>query len=135
MDICQLVEAKIAALGVQTRAEIQSMIVHEIIDYNTNHLFSVLCENVDAVIEQTVATGLLSVNVAIPQKINTTVVRAVENKIKDKQADSSIRRATRRKFELELFVRDVSQRIVDDETVVKSLANHARCHVDKVLDE
>lgn len=45
MDICQLLPAEIAALGVQRQAKIQSMMIaHEIIKYHANHLLLFLCE-------------------------------------------------------------------------------------------
>lgn len=58
----QLIQAKIDALSVPTCTGKQSMIVKEIIDYQANHLFPALHEQIDAVIEDAFATGLLQSN-------------------------------------------------------------------------
>lgn len=64
-DICQLVQAESAAVGVPARAYIQSMVVHEIIDYHANHLFPVVRRQVGAGINDAFTRGLLPKNIAI----------------------------------------------------------------------
>lgn len=51
LNIRQLVQAEMAASGVPTRAELQSMIVHEMIDHNAEYVFPVLCKQIEATIE------------------------------------------------------------------------------------
>lgn len=47
----------------------------------------------------------------------------------------AIRRATCRTFELQSFVEKLTQRIVENDSVVNSFATHAKCHVNKAMDD
>lgn len=86
-DIRQLVQAENAAFVVLTYTEINWMIVTEIINYHASHLFPLLCRQVDAAIEDTFTTGLHQNNEEVRQELNTAVARAVEDTIRDGQAD------------------------------------------------
>lgn len=55
----------------------------------------VLCEQVEAKIENTFATGIHRNRGAVYQEVNTAVVKAIKHMISDMQVDSAIRRATR----------------------------------------
>lgn len=111
------------------------MIVNEIIDYHANHLFCVLCEEVDTAIEEAYATGLLRNNEAVHQELHAASIRAVGDTIGNMPADPSIPPATRRTLELELMDRDLPKRIVEDDTVVKLLASDSKQYIDKVLHD
>lgn len=50
-DIYHLIQAAIAAQGVTTQANNQSMITEDIIEYYANHLFQELCQQSDAAIQ------------------------------------------------------------------------------------
>lgn len=58
MDIRHIVHAQNTTFRVPAGAKIQSIIVHEIIDYHANHLFRVLQKQIAATIEATFATGV-----------------------------------------------------------------------------
>lgn len=98
--------------------KIKSIIVNEIIDYHVNHLFPVLCEQVDVAIENASATGLLGNGKAAQQEPNADPIWDMEIKPANCQA-------TRQTLESELFVRNICQRLVMDKTVFKLLATLA----------
>lgn len=93
-DISQLVQNDIAALGMPIQAEIQSMIIHEIIDYQAIHLFPVLPEKVDAGFEEAFMALLLGNYEAIGLELNAVFFRAGVDTIRGKQDDSTIHQAT-----------------------------------------
>lgn len=70
------------------------MIVHKIIDYHAVHLFPVLGKQVEVATEKAFATGLLPNNESICLELRAIMVKAVENTIRDEQADFAIRRET-----------------------------------------
>lgn len=111
------------------------MIVHEIIDCHAKHLFPVLREQIEAAIEDVIETGLLQNNESIRLDVVATVGKAVEETIRDGQADSAIRRVTSLTLESESFVEKITQRIVKDDHVVSSLATNAKLHIDKATDD
>lgn len=90
---------------------------------------------VDVSIEDAFVTGVLRNYQAVRQELSTTVVRAVQDTIKNKQADSAICRETQRTLEAESFGRDISQCILEAEPVEKSFATHDKRHVYKELDD
>lgn len=108
------------------------MIVHEIIEYHANHLFPLLQRQIGVTIEDSFETGLVCVKAAYPG-INAAAVRMLRDTMRDREADCAIRRSIRRALESELLVIYISQRIVEDETVVKFVASQAKRHVYKAL--
>lgn len=95
------------------------MIVQEIIDNHASHLLSFLREQVDDAIEHALVTGLLQNKELIRVGLNIAVVKAVEDTIRGNQADSAIGSVTLQVVESEFFVRDISQGIVEEDTVFK----------------
>lgn len=75
------------------------MIIHEIINYHANYLFAVLREQVDAAMKDALATGLLRNNDKMNLELKAALVNPIWEKIRDKQADSTIGRAIRRTLE------------------------------------
>lgn len=111
------------------------MIANEITDYHTNHFFPVLCEHIDASIEDTFATGLLQNSGAVHQEFNTADVRAVENMIRDKQAYSAIHRATLRTFVLgSLHWSGIYPNASLRMTLSSNLATHTSLQVNQALE-
>lgn len=132
----QLIQSEIAAFGVPTHTETPSVIVNEKIDYHTNHLlFQALLEQFDTATKEVFATGLLRNDETVRQEPRATVAKAIKGTIIDKQANPAVRRVTRRALYLGSFNRDQSQRIVEDDTYIKSFATHAKRHVDQALDD
>lgn len=116
-------------------ATTQSMIINELIDYHANHLLHVLWEKFDATIEDAISTVLLRNKEAVLQELNAAVGNGVEDTTRDRKADSAILQAIHRTLKSGSLVRDISQSIVEDDTVVNSLATLAKWHVDKALDD
>lgn len=92
-DICQLVQADIPTLGVQTQAEIQPVIVNEIISSHSNHIFPVPHEPTNATLEDPFTTGLLENNLILLY-LHTAVFNSVEEPLSDKLGYEFIRWAT-----------------------------------------
>lgn len=78
--------------------------------------------------------GLLRNNKDIRSELNTAIAEVVDETIKDKQADSTIRRPTLCTVGSESFVKDLSQCIVEDNKFVTSFTTHTKRHVDKAMD-
>lgn len=74
-------------------------------DYHAIHIFPVPRKKVNLTSEDAFAKSLLN-NEAVRMKLNN-VVKAIENKIADKQANSAIPRAICRALESESFVSDI----------------------------
>lgn len=71
------------------------MISNEIIQFHSNHLFPVFCEQVDAAIENIFVTGILWSTEAAREELNAFVLKAIEDVIRDRQPDHSICRVMR----------------------------------------
>lgn len=63
------------------------MTIHKITNYYADQLFSVLGVQVKAAIEDAFATVLLQINQSIRSEVIAVVSNAVEETIRDKQAD------------------------------------------------
>lgn len=113
----------------------QSMTVHEIIDYHVYHLFPVLLEQVEAVVERAFATCFLQKNEFILSELNTAVAKDEDEKIRDNEAEFVICKAKSRTLKSESFVEKLVQRTVEEDNVVSSLAGKAKSHVEKTMDE
>lgn len=80
-------------------------------------------------------TGLLWNNETVGQELSADVAKAVEDTIRNRSADGAICRTTYGTPESGSLVRDLSQRIVEDDPVIKLLATHDNRHVDQALDD
>lgn len=135
IDIDQLVQSENTAFSVLTWFEIQSMNIYEIINYHANHPFPVLRKDVHSVIIDTFVKGPFQNMEAIRMELKAAVAKAVEDKIKDRPSRSAIRRCTRWPPESGSFFRDISQRSLEDDSIVTLLANHAKFHVYNALND
>lgn len=75
-------------------AEIQAKIVKDQADCDANHVFPVLCEQVDTAIEDPFATGLIHNNKRVCRDLKAVVVKARVDTLSYKQACVVIRQAT-----------------------------------------
>lgn len=110
------------------------MIGNEVTEYHANHLFSILCNQLDASTEDESATGLISNSETFQQWPKTAVTRDVKGPIKDRQATFAMCQAMRRTLKSGSCARNISQLIVEDDTGVKPFSTQAKSHVDQALD-
>lgn len=79
--------------------------------------------------EDAFKTGVFPNNKAVRQELKAAVVKAVNDKIRDKQADPTICRVTCAKLKSGSFVTDLSHCVIEDDNGVRSLATYAKRHV------
>lgn len=110
------------------------MLVTEIINCHINHLFSVLSDQVDAAIEDVLATSFFCSNSAVCQELEANIGKAAEGTVSDRQASPANHRATHQTIEAGSLVKDLSQYIVKNYTVIMSFSTHVKRQVDQMMD-
>lgn len=77
LDLCPLVQAEITVLAWLSLSRIQSIIIHKTIDCHPEYLFSVLCEEVEAITDKLFATCFLQNEGAISSELNAEILKTV----------------------------------------------------------